>query len=439
MHRHRTVSFLYHVLLIVLLSLVSTTVFALTGGLHLIPDVVRGVLIPFPQTVCLIALYSRRAADVRRSSAFPEKDAQAAPHTAELADVQEPPVCVSGEKTQPLPESGRSALIREACAAIQVRMRLFTPVLEALTDSVSTNLSSTTEPISAELLRIRQSSASFLEGIREYEAEIRSRTVVQNLENEGAVFERELTGLVTTVDCMFCALETYFGKLESISNRIGGTAESISELSEQIRVLSFNASIEAARAGQAGAGFRIIAGEIKRLSSGTDERSKEIARTLSDTYRLFGELKAALGSNRKEILTRVSERRSSFGVFRKTLENYYPRLEQLYAGVTKVIDSLSESMNVISPVVQLHEITSQEIGNMKLVVTDLCRWAEQTAQAGGGRAGGIDSDTACAAAAEIRGRLTTERELEALGRGIRKTVPGADLRLGINNQGIELF
>jgi len=40
---------------------------------------------------------------------------------------------------------------------------------------------------------------------------------------------------------------------------------------------------------------------------------------------------------------------------------------------------------------------------------------------------------------EIRRRLTTERELEALGRGIRESVPEADIDLGINSRGIELF
>ncbi len=50
--------------------------------------------------------------------------------------------------------------------------------------------------------------------------------------------------------------------------------DTIYQLSQNIRLLSFNSSVEAARAGQAGRGFRIIAGEIKKFSEKSDESNK---------------------------------------------------------------------------------------------------------------------------------------------------------------------
>jgi methyl-accepting chemotaxis protein len=53
-------------------------------------------------------------------------------------------------------------------------------------------------------------------------------------------------------------------------------AELISNISRQTHLLSLNASIEAARAGQEGAGFKVVAAEVRNLSAQTEEASLQI-------------------------------------------------------------------------------------------------------------------------------------------------------------------
>lgn len=59
---------------------------------------------------------------------------------------------------------------------------------------------------------------------------------------------------------------------EEITKMIG----EIQNISEQTNLLSFNASIEAAHAGTVGAGFRIIANEVKKLSDNTKKASEKL-------------------------------------------------------------------------------------------------------------------------------------------------------------------
>jgi len=337
-------------------------------------------------------------------------------------------------------EADDASEISAAVCDIAARTQLLCPVMEELCTSISRTLSSTTEPISAELLHIKQSSKTFLSNISAFESDVKDKAAITRLRSESDDFNRDLKGLSGTIQDVFATIDEHMGELKTVSGHIGDIAGDIGEISEQIRILSFNASIEAARAGNAGSGFRIIAGEIKRLSSDTENRLAEIRKMLNETRGIFSNIASGLGDNKNKILEVVTQRQNGFSVFEHTLEDYFPKLESLYDGVIGIINSLTKSMDVISPVVQLHEITSQEIGNLNLVAGDFCAYVGEKAETVcPASLPPLDKDKAATVASAVRRRLTTENELRALERGIKKTVSDAEIDLSINNRGIELF
>jgi methyl-accepting chemotaxis protein len=77
------------------------------------------------------------------------------------------------------------------------------------------------------------------------------------------------------------ATNTDIAALAQVAQRIGDVVKLIQEIAEQTNLLALNATIEAARAGEAGRGFAVVASEVKSLAVQTAKATGEIAREIS--------------------------------------------------------------------------------------------------------------------------------------------------------------
>ncbi len=132
------------------------------------------------------------------------------------------------------------------------------------TQSLSSQVASTSEEASSNI----QSVASATEELSTSVDEIGRRVRESSQIAEAAVLQAQQT-------------DARIGKLSRAAQQIGDVVKLITAIAEQTNLLALNATIEAARAGEAGRGFAVVASEVKSLASQTAKATDEISSHIS--------------------------------------------------------------------------------------------------------------------------------------------------------------
>ena len=158
-------------------------------------------------------------------------------------------------------------------------------------------------------------------------------------------------------------------RLGESSQQIGEIVELINDIAEQTNILSLNAAIQAAMAGEAGRGFAVVADEVQRLAERSGEATKQIADLVKTIQADTNEAVAAMESTTKGVVegTRLAD---AAGQALGEIESVSEQLSELIVNIAQVAHEQSENATTVS----------QNMGQIQEATTLTSTGTRQTAE-----------------------------------------------------------
>ncbi len=184
-----------------------------------------------------------------------------------------------------------SALILLAALAFLIIRSIINPILK-----VADGLTEGAEQVSSAAGQVFSTSQQLAEGTTEQASSLEetssaleemSSMTKQNADNASQA-RAMMTEAKTTLEKVDRQMKEMTGAVAEItksSEETGKIIRTIDEIAFQTNLLALNAAVEAARAGEAGAGFAVVAGEVRNLAMRASDAAKSTSKLIENTIR----------------------------------------------------------------------------------------------------------------------------------------------------------
>lgn len=300
--------------------------------------------------------------------------------------------------------------------AMRQEIEIYKKALPALFQSIVDYLNKTTEPMSESLVSIKTGMKDFITGVKERDSEIVDARSLDLMTGNVDRLQESINLVAQKSIDSFGVFGKEFTSLKDVLASVFKLTGDISEIAERVHVLSINASIESARAGVHGRGFKVIANEIQKLAHETQAFLKDIKVVAGSSEEIFTFVDRELENSKTNLFTMVQSEKETFDKLNETITSHYGQFKNLYSGIIQFVGGLEGNMNSLFPISMLHAIIIQEVENLDKVSADLL---VTLAEGGDGTLAADGKFDQLSSIERLRKRLTTSRELDALEKVIR--------------------
>ena len=230
---------------------------------------------------------------------------------------------------------------------------------------------------------INEMSATVQEVARNAEAAAVSTTEADRHAGHGKLVVTEAIGAIDRLATEVEEVSSAIHHLENETATIGTVINVITEIAEQTNLLALNAAIEAARAGEQGRGFAVVADEVRSLASRTQESTGEIRKIIERlqkgtanavTVMAAGKERASQSVDRAE---KVGESLATIAEAVATIKDMNSMIASAAEEESAVANEINRNVSSISEMVAENAYGAQEVAKNSQQLASVANHMEQ--------------------------------------------------------------
>ena len=170
-----------------------------------------------------------------------------------------------------------------------------------------------------------------------------------------------------------------FSQLEQEAGKISNIIETVSSIANQTNLLALNAAIEAARAGEHGKGFAVVADEVRKLAEQSSDSAEEINKIVNHILNAMAELAKLIEQNLLTIQGDVQKVNSSKHQLSTivneftNMSDYIEEIENLAVQQTRNTNVVEDAIREISTIAEENMTQAQASASMALEQAELAK------------------------------------------------------------------
>ena len=229
----------------------------------------------------------------------------------------------NGDLTQEVPQRGQDEIGHLLSALSTMRNKLHTMITEM--NHASTELAATSEELAAvtdesnrgihkqqsevqqAATAMNEMAATVHEVAQNAQQTAESAHNADNEAHQGQAVVKETVDSIQSLANVIDNASTVIQQVGEDSDNIGSVLDVIKGIAEQTNLLALNAAIEAARAGEQGRGFAVVADEVRTLAQRTQESTSEIEDMISRLQSSSKNAVTAMAQGRSEVSSSVEQ------------------------------------------------------------------------------------------------------------------------------------
>lgn len=192
-------------------------------------------------------------------------------------------------------------------------------------------------------------------------------TETRDITSKGNEQILQLSSHMRQVNQTISAASQLMNELNNRTNQIGTILSSISDISNQTNLLALNAAIEAARAGEHGKGFAVVADEVRKLAEDSQRSTVKISQILHEIQEKTNQVTKQIGEGEDAVIASIEATEQSKQSFSQILNNtskvahQAESVKEMLAKLEQSAMSIIDEISAISSVTEESSSQSEEI------------------------------------------------------------------------------